>query len=333
MSYIYQLGERRVIDIIMHHLDTMPEMVIPFWDDVSAYNLGEGEIAILKSDMLVWSTDIPPGMTHYQAARKAVVMNISDLAAKGVKPLAILASLGLPKNMLESEVVEIAKGMNKGAREYGAYLIGGDTNETGDIIICGMAFGLAKKGKILRRDGARPGDILATTGTFGKTAIGLQFLLKDLVIPVDIQKVILNAVYLPQARLKEGLALRDSGAVTSSTDSSDGLALSLHDLSRSSKVGFIVDYLPSALEAHRIAELHTLELSDLVLYGGEEYELIFTVKPGMVEDAKKALSKVGGELIEIGKVTKDKEILFQVKDKIKSIIPGGWEHFKDSVPV
>jgi thiamine-monophosphate kinase len=185
----------------------------------------------------------------------------------------------------------------------------------------------------LRRDGARPGDILATTGTFGKTALGLQFLLKDLVIPVDMQRVILDAVYLPQARLKEGLALKDSGVVTSSTDSSDGLALSLHDLSRSSDVGFIVDNLPSALEAQRIAELHALELSDLVLYGGEEYELIFTVKPGMVEDAKEALCKVGGELIEIGKVTKDKEIFFQVKDNVKPIIPGGWEHFKDSASV
>ncbi|MFB0543914.1 MAG: thiamine-phosphate kinase, partial [Candidatus Bathyarchaeia archaeon] len=170
MSYIYQLGERRVIDIIMDNLDAMPKMPIPFWDDVSAVDLGDGRLAVLKTDMLVWSTDIPPGMTHYQAARKAVVMNISDLAAKGVRPLAILVSLGLPREMREEEVVEMARGMNAGAREYGAYLIGGDTNETKEITISGMAFGIAEKGRIPRRDGARPGDILATTGTFGKTA-------------------------------------------------------------------------------------------------------------------------------------------------------------------
>ena len=331
MSYIYQLGERKVIEIIMRHLDVMPRMPIPFWDDVSAVGLGEGRLALLKTDMLVWHTDIPPGMTHYQAARKAVVMNISDLAAKGVEPIAVLISLGLPRDVREEEVVEIAKGVNAGAREHGAYIIGGDTNETGDIILSGMAFGIAKEGKIMRRDGARPGDILAATGTFGKTAAGLKILLEGLEASEDLKRSLVDAVYLPRARVKEGVALAESGAVTASIDSSDGLALSLHDLSRSSGVGFRVDRLPVSPEAQRFAKLHALELSDLILYGGEEYELVFTVDPKGVEDARVALRYVGGELIEIGEVTEEREIVYMVGDQMKPIRTGGWEHFKGSI--
>ncbi|MCD6262819.1 thiamine-phosphate kinase [Candidatus Bathyarchaeota archaeon] len=328
MSHIHQLGERRVIEIIMEYLEEMPEMPIPFWDDVSAVDLGGGRLAILKTDMLVWSTDIPPGMTHYQAGRKAVVMNISDLAAKGVRPLAVLVSLGLPRDLQGEEVAEIARGMNDGAREYGAYVLGGDTNEAGEVIISGMAFGIAEGKKIMRRDGARPGDILATTGAFGKTAAGLKILLEGLEAPADLRSSLVEAVFMPRARVEEGVALAESGVVTASMDSSDGLALSLYDLSRSSGVGFRVDRLPAAPEARRFAELHGLELSDLVLYGGEEYELVFTVKPEGVEEARRVLRRVGRELIVIGEVTEEKEILYRVNGELRPIRPGGWEHFK-----
>ena len=114
------LGEREIIKIIQNHLDTMPKMPIQFGDDVSAYDLENGKLAVLKTDMLVGLTDVPPDMSLWQAARKAVVMNISDFAAKGVKPLTLLVSLGLPANISREEIEEIGKGLNAGAREYGA---------------------------------------------------------------------------------------------------------------------------------------------------------------------------------------------------------------------
>jgi len=328
VSRIYQLGERKVIEIMMSYLDVMPKMLVPFWDDVSAVDLGRGRVGVLKTDMLVWSTDIPRRMTHFQAARKAVVMNISDLAAKGVRTTGILISFGLPKNLTEKEIIDLAKGMNAGAREYGAYVLGGDTNEAEQIIISGMAFGIGEKEKLMLRSGAKPRDILATTGTFGKTAAGFKILLEGLDAPADLRKSLVDTVFMPRAKVEEGVALAESGAVTASMDSSDGLALSLYDLSRSSGVGFRVDRLPAAPEARKFAELHNLELSALVLYGGEEYELVFTVNPERIEDAKQALRRVGGELIEIGEVTEEKEIVYKDEDQLKPIKAGGWEHFK-----
>ena len=148
----------------------MPNNPVPFGDDVSAVNLNEKQVAVLKTDMLVGKTDVPPNMSLWQAARKALVMNISDFASKGVQPTAALVSLGLPRGVMRKDIEEIARGLNAGAREYGAYIIGGDTGEASDLIISISLYGTAEKTALMLRSGAKPGDILAVTGFFGKSA-------------------------------------------------------------------------------------------------------------------------------------------------------------------
>jgi len=328
LKAVADIGERRLIDLMMRHLTPMPDMPVSFWDDVSAVSMGGGRAAILKTDMLVWQTDVPEGMTPFQAARKAVVMNFSDLGSKGVRPLAFLVSLGLPKTLSVEAVEEMAKGFDAGAREYGAYVVGGDTNEAGDVVISGMAYGVADESKLMRRSGARPGDILATTGGFGKTAAAFKVLLEGYEAPPRLIASLLESVYMPRARVEEGVALSDSGAVSASMDSSDGLAISLHDLSRSSGVGFRVDRLPASEDSVEFAEIHDLQVSDLVLYGGEEYELVFTVKPDGLDVAREALRRVGCRLIEIGEVTKDLDFVCIEDGVEKPIRPRGWDHFK-----
>jgi len=166
-----KLAERKIIELIQQHLEIIPDLPVPFGDDVSGVNIGK-KIAVLKTDMLVGSTDVPHGMSLWQAARKAVVMNISDFAAKGVKPVALLVALGLPLDFLEKDVKQLADGLNAGAREYYAYVLGGDTNEASDLIICCSLFGIRKRNLIILRSGARPNDIVAVTGSFGKSAAG-----------------------------------------------------------------------------------------------------------------------------------------------------------------
>ena len=129
----------------MPHLEAMPNLPVPFGDDVSAVNLDQKQVAVLKTDMLVGETDVPPNMSLWQASRKAVVMNISDFALKGVQPIAALVSLGLPKGLMQKDIEEIARGLNAGAREYGAYIIGGDTGEASDLIISISSLAQQKK--------------------------------------------------------------------------------------------------------------------------------------------------------------------------------------------
>ena len=322
------LGERKIIEIIQSRLDVLPKMPIPFGDDVSAYEIGNSNLAVLKTDMLVDKTDVPPKMNLWQASRKAIIMNISDFAAKGVKPLAILVSLGLPRTLKEKDIEQIGRGLNAGAREYGAYIIGGDTNEASDLVISLSLFGMAKKDELTLRSGAKPGNLVAVTGSFGKTAAGLKILLDDLKASPKIRKILVESVLMPHARLKEGLSLSKTKAITAAIDSSDGLAWSLHEIAKASKVGFLINKLPIAEGIEKFAKINNLDPLELTLYGGEEYELVLTIKPELWREAEKAVKKVGGKLLSIGKVTAERKIFLEIDGKKQVIEPRGWEHFK-----
>ena len=321
------LGEHRIIQIIQNRLTPMPNMAVPFGDDVSAVNLTENLAAILKTDMLVAKTDVPEEMSLYQAARKAIVMNVSDFASKGVQPTAALVALGLPKGFTQKNVEDIAEGLDAGAREYGAYIIGGDTSEASDLVISISLYGTAQKTALMLRSGAKPSDILAVTGLFGKSAAGLRLLLDGISASKN-AKALVDAVLMPKARLPEGLALGGCGAVTASMDSSDGLAWTLHELARLSSVGFELNEVQVAPEVKRFAELNGFDASELALYGGEEYELVVTVKKEKWADAVAAVEAVGGKLFPIGKATEQKQILFKADGKLQAVEARGWEHFK-----
>ncbi len=327
MATAGEIGERALIERMLRWITPMPGMPLPFWDDAMAIDLGDGRAVVLNTDMLVWETDVPRGMTPYQAARKAVIMNFSDLGAKGVQPQGFMASLGIPRDLEVESIEEMARGFEAGAREYGGYVIGGDTNEASDIIISGTALGIAQKDKIIKREGAKPGDILATTGPFGLTAASFKILLEGLEAPEGLRETLVESVYNPKARIVEGIALAESGAATSSIDSSDGLSVSLYDLSRSSGVGFRIKNLPIPPEVEIYSEHHELDPDDLALYGGEEYELVFTVTEERLEDAREALAAVGCELLELGVATRDTGIVM-VKNGVENPIEKrGWEHF------
>jgi len=332
LSLVEELGERKIIDLILGCLDQMPNMPVPFGDDVSAIDIGRGKLAVIKTDMLVGKTDVPQGMSLWQAARKAVVMNISDLAAKGAQPLALLASIGVPRGLSRKDIQQIGEGLNAGAREYNAYVLGGDTNETSDLVISCSVLGICQKRHLIRRDGAKPGDYVAVTSFFGKTTSGLKILMENLSAPPEIREELVNSVLMPSARLREGLVLAQTQAATASIDSSDGLAWSLHEISLASNVGFVLDNLPIAQQAEKFAKIHDLDPVELTLYGGEEYELVVTVQPKLWQDAQKAVKTVGGSLIKIGWVTKDKTLLLEAVGKKVSIEARGWEHFKQFRP-
>ncbi len=328
MPTVSEIGERSLIEIFMKHLTPMPGMPIPFWDDASAIDIGNNRAIVVNTDMLVWKTDIPKGMTPFQAARKAVVMNISDLAAKGVKPIAFMSSLAIPRDYSVGDAEELVKGFEAGARMYDSYVIGGDTNEACDVIISGMAMGITETEKIMKRDnGVKPGHKLAVTGNIGLTSAGFKHLLDGTPLPEALNETILNSIYLPEARVNEGLALAETGCVTSCMDSSDGLSVSLYDLMRSSGYGFTLDHIPVHPTAEKFAVYNDLDPNDLALFGGEEYELVFTYSPRNHGKVTRALEGVGCELITIGTVTEGEAIVYDREGKVTTVVKGGWDHF------
>lgn len=318
------LTERDIIRVLSGQFHHSPNVPLGFNDDVSAIPLSLKKWIIVKTDMLVGSTDVPPGMTRQEAARKAVVSTISDFAAKGVQPQALMVSLGIPAPARAKEVNEIARGLDQAVLEYNCKIIGGDTNQAQDLIIDIVGIGVADPKKLIRRDGANPGDIVAVTGSFGKAAAGLKILLSKRENQLSQYRSLVRAVRHPKAQLAIGLALARVGGITSSIDSSDGLAMSLHQIAQASHVGISLDLVPVAPEVLRFSKDNRLSGTDLALYGGEEYELVFTANPKNFQALKKRFRSI----IKIGRVEPaGRGVSGSVDGRSLQIENRGWEHF------
>jgi thiamine-monophosphate kinase len=291
-------------------------------DDIAVFPLGRVKLA-LKLDMLVESTDVPRGMTYRQAARKAVAMCVSDFASKGVKPAAFMVSLGLRRGTTQAQVKELGEGFLDAEREWRVKMVGGDTNEAGELVIdCAMA-GLA--GDVVTRRGARPGDALVVGGPFGYPPSGLRLLEGKAHAEGEFRRTCLASVFEPDPHLEGGLAL--APYLTSSMDSSDGLSRSLHTLAEMSRVGFDLDSLPTGKGVEEFALANGLDSEKLVLAGGEEFFVVGTAMQTDLERARRAYKRAGGELIVIGKVTSTPgRVTLRRGTKPKLIADEGWTH-------
>jgi thiamine-monophosphate kinase len=273
--------------------------------------------------MLVESTDVPPGMTYRQAARKAVAMCVSDFAAKGVRPEAFMVSVGLKRGVSAQQVAELGFGLADAEREYGVHLVGGDTSEAKELVIDCIMVGFAKK--LVPRSGASAGDVLVVTGQFGRQPAGLKILAEGASANRAFGANARRSVLLPRPRLDVGLAL--APFLTSSMDSSDGLARSIHTLARESEVGFEVSRLPAAEGVGAFARANGLDAMKLVLEGGEEYEIVGTVKASALSRAEEAVRIVGGRLIVIGRATRRKGVVqLRARGSRMAIRDVGWTH-------
>lgn len=326
MATLRELGELQIIREMERRLQTKNNAVVGFSDDVSAVRLSGGKVAVLKTDMLVGSTDMPPGMTMRQAARKAVVSSVSDFAAKGVQPLAGLVALGLPRRLTMRDIRGIAEGFREAGEEYRFPIVGGDTNESEDLTISIALFAIAERKQLVLRTGAKPGDIVAVTGKFGETSAGLKALVKKHIRAQRLPKPLRDALFRPRAQLDMGVRLARSRTLDASIDSSDGLAWSLHELADANHLGITVDHVPISSAAAEFAEKYGFDAKEMALHGGEEYILVVAVKKNKLALARRATQ---GNLIPIGSFTREFTGVSRYEAGRRFNIPKrGWEHFK-----
>lgn len=314
------LGERKLVERLLGFVDDWRSS----GEDAAAIQLGDITL-VFSSDMLVARTDVPPGMTWKQVGWKVVAMNLSDIAAKGAEPIGGLYAFGLPRWFKVDDALEIASGIKEASNFYGARYLGGDVNESDEVVVSGSVLGVAER--FIPRGGAKSGEVVAVTGPFGLTTAGLKILLEGLESGSEKDRC-LKSVYQPEPRVREGVILAKGGYASSCIDSSDGLAASLHELAKASKVGFAIDNVPIPSEVLVFAQKNGLDPYELAFYGGEEYELVATIPEAKWEDAVKAVEKVGGSLHRIGRVIQENEIKFKHPEEgwVK-ISWKGYEHF------
>ncbi len=286
-------------------------------DDCAVLDIGSEDYLLITTDMLHRKTDFPLQMTAWQIGWMSAAVNLSDLASKGARPLGLLMAMGIPPDTELGFIDEMVKGIGECASRHGTQVIGGDTDSHDELTITGTALGLVKKELLIRRTGASPGDLVCVTGYLGSAGAALYALDKKMTAGREISM----ALFEPQPRIKEGMALAASRSITSMMDISDGLALSLHDMGKAGNVGFRIyeDRLPILPQVRKL--LKGRELLEAAVFTGGDFELLFTLAPAKIKEARKACRlTVIGEVIDAG-------MFIERSGKMEELKARGYEHF------
>jgi thiamine-monophosphate kinase len=302
-----QSGEERLIERYFAPLAKHPG-ALGLSDDAAAIAPPAGCDLVLKTDGIVAGVHFFPDDPPDMVAKKALRVNLSDLAAKGATPLGFLLTVALPEEVGDAWLAPFARGLGADAQAFGCPLLGGDTDRTGGPITISIAvIGAVPHGRMVRRAGAQAGDRVVVTGTIGDAALGLR-LRRDTSAAqrwglTPEQRRHLEARYLvpePRTAIAEILRAHASAAM----DVSDGLAGDLGKLCRASGVGAEIAAARVALsDGARAALAKEPALIETILTGGDDYEVVACVPAGKVELLRQQASAAGIAVTEIGVVT------------------------------
>jgi thiamine-monophosphate kinase len=276
-----------------------------FVDDASVIAPPPGHDLVLKTDGLIAGVHFLPDDPADGVARKALRVNLSDLAAKGAAPLGFLLAIALPKSFDETWLADFARGLGEDADAYRCPLLGGDTDSTpGPTTISISAFGTLPHGTMVQRAGAQAGDHVLVSGTIGDAALGLK-LRQDEVeswkLDAAMKDHLVARYRLPQPRMRLAEVLR--AHASAAMDVSDGLVADLAKLCRASNVAADIEVARVPLSsAARRALAADAALIDAILTGGEDYEILCAVRPGHLRPFTDAAAAAGVPVTDIGRI-------------------------------
>jgi thiamine-monophosphate kinase len=300
-------GEDRLIARYFKPLATHPG-AFGLTDDAAVIAPPAGCDLVLKTDGIIAGVHFFPDDPPDTVAKKALRVNLSDLAAKGARPLGFLLTLALPKEIGDAWLAPFARGLGADAELFGCPLFGGDTDRTpGPITISIAVFGAVPHGTMVRRAGAKAGDRVVVTGTIGDAALGLTLrhdpaLGQRWGLAGNQEDHLKDRYLVPQPRNAIAEALR--AHASAAMDVSDGLAGDLAKLCRASGVAAEIECADVPLsDAARAALAKGPALIETIVSGGDDYEVLACVPAGKLEALRLQASAAGVAVTEIGKVT------------------------------
>ena len=290
-------GEFELIKKIKRWTQTDSRVVLGIGDDAAVLRSSRGRDILFTTDMLIEGYHFRLSeATPYEIGRKALAVNLSDMAAMGGLPTHAVAALGLPKKLSGIFTKNLYRGLNDLARRFHVNLVGGDTNRSDKLILSVALLGEVEKGKAVRRSGARVGDRIFVSGPLGGSYASRKHL-----------------NFIP--RLKEARALVKNFDVHAMMDISDGLASDVRRLAEASGVGVLLEEksIPVSPHAKNVRQ---------ALTEGEDFELLFTVSE---KEARPLIKKYH----EVGRVVPKKEGVRLLKKNGRTVpLAGGFDHFK-----
>lgn len=331
------MGEFELIARLTQQLNTRPDVALGVGDDAALLALDPGDLLVATCDAQVEGRHFVRDLaTPEEIGRKALAVNLSDIAAMGARPRWALISLLLPPALDVAVLDGIYTGLRALAERYDVAVVGGNVSATGGPLTIDITLlGTVARTQALRRDGGRPGDAILVTGSLGAAAAGLLALITEpggAAVPETALAEARRALVDPTPRVREGEALAAAGVVTAMMDVSDGLASDMRHLCDRSDVGAELDTatVPIAPASGIIASAYGRNRLALALHGGEDYELLFTVPPASVTRATDAVRAAGGVASVIGRLTEPGDGLrLRLPDgTTRPLDPGGWDHLR-----
>ncbi|MEM3851552.1 MAG: thiamine-phosphate kinase [Methanomassiliicoccales archaeon] len=273
---------------------------------------------LLSTDLMFGRTHFPAFLSYRERGYMAAAANISDIAAMGGRPVALLVSLGLPRNLSLGEMRDIANGIKECASHYGLEIIGGDTKASGDLTICITAIGFPGR-RLLTRDVARPGEVLAVTGSLGGQ---LADMLKQR------KRHRIGRPFVPEPRVREGIVLSSSHSSGAAIDITDGVGASALLIAEASGVRIEIDSDALPISHHLLEVEEEDRCRELVLGWGGDYELLFTAQSsGAVE---KLARRADCHMTVIGRVERGNGVYVRRKGKLQRYRDRGYDTFSTS---
>lgn len=324
-------AEERLIARYFGPLATHPG-ALGLADDAAILTPPAGCDLVLTTDGVIagvhFFADDPPE----DIGRKVLRMNLSDLAAKGAKPLGFLMSIALPAGVEEPWLAAFAAGLGEDAKLYQCLLLGGDTDHTpGPLSVSIAAFGAVPHGRMVRRSTAKAGDRVVVTGTIGDAALGVllrrdEAVAQRLRLSDGMLAHLQQRYLLPQPRtaLADAVLQHASAAM----DVSDGLAGDLAKLCRASGVGAEIDAATVPLsDAARAAITADPALLDTALTGGDDYEILLTLAPEQLAAFTAAAGRAGIAVTEIGHIAAGQGAHFVREGNTLAFARASYSHF------
>jgi len=306
-DYNVRMNEFDFIRWLRQRTSTDPHVLVGPGDDAAVLAHTSGPL-VVTTDMLMDGVDFRLAeVDPVRVGRKAMAVNLSDLAAMGATPLAAVVAVALPRSAEASLAEKLHTGLTEMATRFDCPLVGGDTNSWDQpLVISVTAFGAANRNGVSLRSGAQPGDWLLVTGAFGGSILGRH---------LDVTP-----------RVRESLYLQRHCLVHAMIDVSDGLAADVHHLIEESGCGAVLDAdaIPIHADAHRMTDDRTP--LDHALGDGEDFELAFAVSPEDGAHLLAAQGLVDCPLTKIGTFVAERGLWIQKLGQRRPLPPTGWVH-------
>lgn len=300
------------------------DVVLGIGDDCAILSVPETKLLATSVDTLISGVHFPKDTSANDIGYKSLAVNLSDLAAMGAQPAWVSLAISLP-NQDEQWLEEFAKGFAELINQYGLQLIGGDTTK-GSLSITVQIFGFVDKQKYLRRDAAKPGDLIYVSGNIGDAGLGLKLKLNEIPSEPDFNNCI-QALNRPVPRVELGQKLLDVSQCA--IDISDGLLADLGHITKESHCGAKL-YLENIPLSDEVKKYYAKQIDwQSVITSGDDYELCFTIEKSRQPQLETIEKDLNIKLTCIGEITNDLEVECLTNDgKAINISEPGFNHFK-----